>query len=172
MRIENPLQADRVWTLLVCLQAGALWTVTDEVPTVLRAQILRTAGPACSLLGVTRPIASKETCRRWARAQRRVLCVRARLCACVRARFAHNFLTPPHPTPCPPRGGRKVLQLTVVVLVLSLRLCVAGVSSRLCRAATVSSGTLRHVIYLGRFVSVTSYPPPCGQTWPVSVTAV
>ena len=66
-------------------EAGALWAVTDEVPTVLRAQILRTAGPACSLLGVTRPIASKETCRRWARAQRRVLCVRG-TCSLVFAR--------------------------------------------------------------------------------------
>eukprot|EP00964_Phaeocystis_antarctica_P035714 scaffold20416_cov35-Phaeocystis_antarctica.AAC.1 len=51
-----------------------------KVPTALRAQILRTAGPARSLLGVPRPIASKETCRRWVRAQRRVVCVRVRLC--------------------------------------------------------------------------------------------
>ena len=34
-------------------------------------------------------------------------------------------------------------------------------------AATVSRGTLRPVIYLGRewLASVTSYPPMCGQTW-------
>eukprot|EP00964_Phaeocystis_antarctica_P049816 scaffold28855_cov60-Phaeocystis_antarctica.AAC.1 len=57
----------------------------------LRAQILRTAGPARSLLGVPRPIASKETCRRWARAQRRVVCLRVALvCARARTCFAHK----------------------------------------------------------------------------------
>ena len=82
-----------------------------KVPTALRAQILRTAGPACSLLGVPRPIASKETCRRWARAQRRVrlraafVCARV-LCACTTFRPNKR----PHPTP--PRG-RKVLRTTV-----------------------------------------------------------
>eukprot|EP00964_Phaeocystis_antarctica_P030290 scaffold17088_cov14-Phaeocystis_antarctica.AAC.1 len=81
-----------------------------KVPTALRAQTLRTAGPACSLLGVPRPIASKETCRRWARAQRRVrlraafVCARV-LCACTTFRPNKR----PHPTP--PRG-RKVLRTT------------------------------------------------------------
>ena len=77
----------------------------------MRAQILRTAGPARSLLHVTRPIASKETCRRWARAQRRVRLRAGFVCARVlSARTKFPTRAPPHPTP--PRG-RKVLRTTV-----------------------------------------------------------
>eukprot|EP00964_Phaeocystis_antarctica_P103045 scaffold68348_cov28-Phaeocystis_antarctica.AAC.1 len=73
-----------------------------KVPTALRAQILRTARPARSLLGVPRPIASKETCRRWARESPASRAVACRFC--LRARFvcapknSDPRATPPHPT--------------------------------------------------------------------------
>ena len=118
--LKRSAGARRVVSMLVPLSEGSARAEQWEPSSVTSAvrpseewfrRLRRQQVDPCSLPGVPRPIASKETCRRWARAQRRVRLRAGFLCARVLcARTTFPLRTRPHPTP--PRG-RKVLRTTV-----------------------------------------------------------